>query len=351
MSNLNGESCSYTMSIANDFPDDAKKVDARRRLVSIVVPVYNEEENVRTAYDALSAVFRLRKQYDVEFIFTDNHSEDATFVRLKEIAALDPRVKVLRFNRNYGFQRSLLTGYRLAHGDAVVQIDCDLQDPPERILDFLDLWECGHDVVVGIRRRREENYFLAWGRRAFYAFINHVSDDHITRDAGDFRLIDRTVIDRVIALNDINPYIRGLSSAFSINEAGVPCDRVRRKYGRSKFPLRRLVHLASDGVFSMTLFPLRLAGYISLIISAVTISMALYYFAAAIFYGNDWPGGFATLVLLLLLSISLNGMFLAIIGKYLGQIYLQQQNRPLVIIEGSINVSNDFVSGIVSGSV
>lgn len=334
------------MSIPSDFPDDAKKGSGQRRLVSIVVPVYNEETNVRIAYDALCEVFKLKKQYDIEFIFTDNHSEDSTFVRLKEIAVLDPRVRVLRFNRNYGFQRSLMTGYRLAQGDAVVQIDCDLQDPPERILEFLDLWERGHDIVVGIRRRREENYFLAWGRRAFYAFINHVSDDRITRDAGDFRLIDRTVLDRVIALNDINPYLRGLSSAFATNEAGIPYDRVKRRHGRSKFPLRRLMNLASDGIFFMTLFPLRLAGYISLIISVITVSLALYYFVAALFFGSGWPGGFATLVLLLLLGISLNGMFLAIIGKYLGQIYLQQQNRPLVIVERSINVPNDFASGI-----
>lgn len=334
------------MKTKNSLPDNTKEVNGLRRLVSIVVPVYNEEANVRIAYDALCEVFKTENRYDIEFIFTDNHSEDATFARLKEIAVLDPRVRVLRFNRNYGFQRSLMSGYRLAQGDAVVQIDCDLQDPPERILEFLDLWERGHDVVVGIRRRRKEGYFLAWGRRAFYAFINHVSDDRITRDAGDFRLIDRTVLNRVIALNDINPYLRGLSSAFATNETGVPYDRAERRYGRSKFPLRRLMNLAADGIFSMTLFPLRLAGYISLVISVITVILALYYFVAALFFGSSWPGGFATLVLLLLLGISLNGMFLAIIGKYLGQIYLQQQNRPLVVVERSINVPNDFSSEV-----
>ena len=137
------------MNVESDFPDDAKVGNEQRRLVSIVVPVYNEETNVHIAYDALCEVFKSEKRYDIEFIFTDNHSEDSTFVRLAEIAALDPRVKVLRFNRNYGFQRSLMTGYRLARGDAVIQIDCDLQDPPNLILQFLDLWERGHDVVVG----------------------------------------------------------------------------------------------------------------------------------------------------------------------------------------------------------
>ncbi len=312
----------------------------------MVFPVYKEGANIRRAYEALWEVFKVGREYDIEFVFTDNHSDDATFERLAEIAIIDPRVKVLRFNRNYGFHRSLITGYRLARGDAVVQFDCDLQDPPSLILQFLDLWERGHDVVVGIRHHRQENYLLTLSRRAFYAFINHISDDQITRDAGDFRLIDRVVLDRVTALNDINPYIRGLSSAFATNEAGIPYRREKRKYGRSKFPLRNLIKHASDGVFSMTLFPLRLAGGLSLIISVMTVCLALYYFVAALLFGRGWPSGFATLVLLLLFSISLNGAFLSIIGKYLGNVYLQQQNRPLVIVERSINVSGSSINDV-----
>ena len=327
-------------------PDQMKGVSKHNHLVSIVMPVYNEEANVHIAYDALCEIFQREKRYDIEFVFIDNHSEDATFDKLAEIAMLDPRVKVLRFNRNYGFQHSLMTGYRVAQGDAVVQIDCDLQDPPELILKFLELWEHGHDVVVGIRRHREENRLLAWARRLFYAFINSVSDDEITRDAGDFRLIDRNVLDKVIALNDINPYIRGLTSAFAINEAGIQYKRTKRKYGRSKFPLRNLVKLATDGIFSMSLFPLRITGRISMIIAVITACSSLYYFTTALFFGRDWPSGFATLVLLLLFSISLNGTFLAIIGKYIGQIYIQQQNRPFVIVERSINASKTIINNV-----
>ncbi len=312
----------------------------QKHLISIVIPVYNEDENIQNVYDTLCKIFVNEERYNLELVFTDNHSEDSTFEKLTKIATDDSRVKVLRFNRNYGFQRSIMTGYRLAQGDAVIQLDSDLQDPPELILQFLELWRKGHDVVVGIRRSREENYILTSMRRMFYAFINCVSDDHITRDAGDFRLIDRAVLDKVIALNDINPYLRGITSAFSINGTGVPYDRAKRKHGKSKFPLRRLFDLASDGIFSMTLFPLKLAGHISVVISLITICMILYYFISALFYGNAWPGGFATIVLLLLFSISLNASLLAIIGKYIGQIFLQQQNRPLVIVEQAINVGN-----------
>jgi dolichol-phosphate mannosyltransferase len=258
------------------------------------------------------------------------------------ISELDKSVKALRFNRNYGFQRSLMTGYRLAEGDAVIQIDCDLQDPPELILKFIELWEKGHDVVVGIRNRREENYILTKIRSLFYSFINYVSDDEITKDAGDFRLIDRKVLHKVININDNNPYVRGLASAFAKNEVGITYDRVKRKHGQSKFPFHRLINLANDGIFSMTLFPLRLAGYISLVVSLITICLSIYYLIMALFFGSDWPDGFATLVLLLLFSISLNATLLAILGKYLGQIFQQQQNRPIVIIERALNVEESL---------
>jgi polyisoprenyl-phosphate glycosyltransferase len=140
-----------------------------KRLVSLVMPVYNEEANIDRAYAALNAVFEGLPHYDLEFVFTDNHSEDATYERLAALAKADDRIKVIRFNRNYGFQRSLLTAYRHASGDAAIQIDCDLQDPPNLIPEFLALWEQGHDVVVGLRRRRKEHPLLTFGRRRFDA--------------------------------------------------------------------------------------------------------------------------------------------------------------------------------------
>src|SRR3954470_8322348 len=158
-----------------------------RSRISLVMPVYNEAANIERAYAEILSVFAALP-YELEFVFTDNHSEDDTFAILARLAAADGRIKVLRFNRNYGFQRSLLTAYRHASGDAAVQIDCDLQDPPALILEFVRLWEQGHDVVVGIRRRRREHILLTWGRRAFYAILSTTSEDRITRDAGDFRL-------------------------------------------------------------------------------------------------------------------------------------------------------------------
>jgi glycosyltransferase involved in cell wall biosynthesis len=311
----------------------------RRRLISLVMPVYNEEANLDRAYAALIAVFKELPQYELEFVFTDNHSEDHTFERLVALAKSDSRVKVIRFTRNYGFQRSLLTAYRHARGDAAIQIDCDLQDPPELIPRFIALWEQGHDVVVGLRRRRQEPRLLTLGRRAFYAVLSRISDDHVTRDAGDFRLVDRSVINRLKALNDFNPYVRGVVSSLAARETGIPYDRTQRMHGRSKFPLRKLVGFALDGILGHSVLPLRLASYAGLAISIVIFLLGLLYIFEALLFGRSWPSGFATLIVVILFGISLNAIFLGIIGEYVSRIYQQVRFRPLVVVESALNIS------------
>ena len=310
-----------------------------RRLISLVMPVYNEEANLDRAYAALTAVFEQLPQYELEFVFTDNHSEDHTFERLVSLAKADSRVKVIRFTRNYGFQRSLLTAYRHASGDAAIQIDCDLQDPPELIPQFIALWEQGHDVVVGLRLRRQEPHLLTLGRRAFYALLSRISDDQVTRDAGDFRLVDRSVIDRLRTLNDFNPYVRGVVSSLAARETGIPYDRVQRIHGRSKFPLRKLVGFALDGILGHSVLPLRLASYAGLAISLVIFLLGLFYIFGALLFGRSWPSGFATIVVVTLFGISLNAIFLGIIGEYVSRIYQQVRFRPLVVVESTLNIS------------
>jgi glycosyltransferase involved in cell wall biosynthesis len=314
---------------------DAKR---RRHLISLVMPVYNEEANVDRAYAALTAIFETLPQYDIEFVFTDNHSEDRTFERLSALAKTDRRVKVIRFTRNYGFQRSLLTAYRNATGDAAIQVDCDLQDPPELIPQFVALWEKGHDVVVGLRRRREEHALLTLGRRGFYALLDRISEDPLTRDAGDFRLVDRSVIDQLKQLNDYNPYVRGVVSSFAARETGIPYDRAPRLHGSSKFPVRKLVSFALDGIIGHSVLPLRLASYAGLSISVLVFLLALFYLFEALWFRHSWPSGFATLVILVLFGISLNAIFLGIIGEYMSRIYQQVRFRPLVTVEATANI-------------
>lgn len=327
------------MSGPADQPASETRSQDRKRLISLVMPVYNEEANVERAYAALATLFKTLPHYDLEFVFTDNHSEDGTFDKLAALAKADDRVKVIRFNRNYGFQRSLLTAYRHASGDAAIQIDCDLQDPPELIPKFLELWERGHDVVVGLRRRRQEHSLLTLGRRAFYMLLSRTSDDQITRDAGDFRLVDRSVIDLLKTLNDFNPFVRGVVSSFAAREVGIPYDRTQRIYGRSKFPVRKLVGFALDGILGHSVLPLRLASYSGLAISLITFVVSLFYIFGALFFGQSWPSGFATAVVVTLFGISLNAIFLGIIGEYVSRIYQQVRYRPLVVVERTINLA------------
>jgi dolichol-phosphate mannosyltransferase len=310
---------------------------ARRRLISLVMPVYNEEENIPKAYEVLCALFDKLGRYDLELIFTDNHSDDGTFAILEALAQRDDRVKVLRFNRNYGFQRSLLTGYRHAGGDAAIQFDCDLQDPPEVIPQFIELWEQGHDVVVGLRRRRQENFVLTVARRSFYALLHRISEEKLTADAGDFRLIDRHILDHLKAIQDLHPYVRGMVGSLARSEAKVPYDRAARKFGRSKFPLRKLVSFAMDGIISHSILPLRLATYVGMMLSAATLILSLYYIVNALHSGGDWPPGFATITVLILLGMSLNAIFMGVLGEYISRIYQQIRQRPLTLIERSLN--------------
>lgn len=320
-------------------PDSEARSQTRKPLISLVMPVYNEELNVERAYGALTSLFKTLPRYELEFVFTDNHSEDATFGRLAALAQADNRVKVIRFNRNYGFQRSVLVAYRHASGDAAIQFDCDLQDPPELIPKFLALWEHGHDVVVGLRQRRQEHPLLTLARRIFYLVLSRISDDHITRDAGDFRLVDRSVIDRLKPLNDFNPYVRGVVSSLAVSEVGIPYDRVQRSHGRSKFPVRKLVGFALDGIFGHSILPLRLASYSGLAMSLTTFIIGLFYIIGALLFGRSWPSGFATVVVAILFGISLNAIFLGIIGEYVSRIYQQVRYRPLVVVERTINIA------------
>lgn len=308
-------------------------------LISVIVPVFNEEENVDRCYQAICEVFEtLKDAYRLEILFSDNHSTDKTFARLASIAANDPRVRVLRLARNFGFQRSLMTAYRAVKGAAAVQLDADLQDPPVLIKDFLQHWTQGHDVVVGVRTKRQEPLLLQMARKGFYRLLRRISDDPMIDDAGDFRLVDRTVIEHLRNTHDARPYTRGLISAFAANPASVPYERTAREFGQSKFPVRRLFGFAMDGIVAHSMVPLRLAGWIGAMALVFTVMMFAYYFVVFLTSGGNWPAGFATQTLLLLASIALNAILLGILGEYVGRIYEEVRVRPLSIIERSINI-------------
>jgi polyisoprenyl-phosphate glycosyltransferase len=309
-----------------------------RKLISVIVPVLNEQNNIARAYAEVCRVFEEIGRYDLEIIFTDNHSADRTPEILADIARVDPRVKVVRFARNFGFQNSVLTGYRLAKGDAAFQLDCDLQDPPSSFPDFLALWEKGHDVVVGVRRHRHESRLMQLARKSYYRLVQKFSDDNLVADGGDFRLVDRSILDQLRSIHEAHPYTRGLISSLAKRQIGTPIDRDRRLFDRSKFPLRRLFSLAMDGVLAHSVLPLRLATYFGFIMAGGLFLLACGYTIGRLLAGSDWPSGFATLAVLIAMGASLNAIFLGIIGEYVGRIYSQVRQRPNTVIEYTINL-------------
>ena len=311
--------------------------DAERRLISIVVPLYNEAENIDSAYRAIKAAVAGLAGYDHEIIFSDNHSNDGSFDQLVLLAAADPCVKVIRLARNFGYHRSVLFAYQAAAGDCAVQVDCDLQDPPELIPQMLALWRQGHAVVYGVRRSLPDGFVIRGLRRLFYRGIRAMSQDDLPVDAGEFRLVDRRVLAELRRVEDTSPYVRGLISSMGFSQVGFSYDRRDRVAGDSKFPLRRMMAMAMDAVLNHSLMPLRLASAVALVVGSLTFLLLVGYLLGRLFFGQQWPAGFATTTLLLLLSITLNALCFGILGEYVGRIFMQSKRRPLPIVEEMIN--------------
>jgi polyisoprenyl-phosphate glycosyltransferase len=310
-------------------------------LISIVLPAYNEEPNIHPLFERLCPILaQLSDRFRFEFVVTDNHSTDRTFAILQEIAASDERVRVFRLSRNFGFQRSILTGYMQCRGDAAIQLDVDLQDPPELIPRFLDEWQAGADVVFGIRIERSEGRAITFARSLFYRLIDFLSEDKLPVDAGDFRLISRRVIDLVCTYRDANPYLRGTIATLGFKQIGVSYARNARKFGESKFPFSKLLSLALDGILNHSTLPLRFATYFGLVTSMLTVILMLCYAFVRLILKAEWPAGFTTLAALILLSISINAMLLGIIGEYLGRMYRQVREAPVSIIESVVDHSS-----------
>ena len=307
-------------------------------LISIVVPVFNEEANIHPFYERIRPLLdALADRFRFEFVFTDNHSTDRTYPLLVALAARDQRIRVFRFSRNFGFQRSILTGYTRCRGDAAIQLDVDLQDPPEMIEQFLARWQGGADVVYGIRTQRAEGWFITQARAVFYRLVDMLSEEKLPVDAGDFRLISRRVIDPLIAYHDANPYLRGTIATLGFEQVGIEYARSARQHGESKFPFSKLMSLALDGILNHSTVPLRFATYFGLATSLLTLLMMAGYAFIRLILRAPWPAGFTTLAARILGSISINAMLLGIIGEYLGRMYRQVRETPVTIIEAAID--------------
>lgn len=304
----------------------------RHMLLSIVVPCMNEQEVLRKTHEHLASLLQ-KSATDFEIIYVDDGSSDSTADVLRELQEGDGRVRVLRFSRNFGHQVAITAGLEHASGDAVVIIDADLQDPPEVILEFLAKWLDGYDVVYGVRTERDgESVFKQGSAKIFYRFFSHMSDTQMPLDTGDFRLLDRRVVDALIAMPERDRFVRGMVSWLGFSQIAVPYHRAARAAGTTKFSLFKMVRFALDGIFSFSILPLRLATWTGFAASGVAIAGIVAVLLERFFQVPGLVKGWSSAVIGELFIGGVQLVCLGIIGEYVGRIYGEAKRRPLYVV-------------------
>jgi polyisoprenyl-phosphate glycosyltransferase len=304
----------------------------RRALLSVVVPCMNEQEVLLTTHQRLIAVLQ-QAPVNFEIVYVDDGSTDSTPEVLRNFQIKDARVRVVRFSRNFGHQVAITAGLEHASGDAIVIIDADLQDPPEVILEFLAKWLDGYDVVYGVRAERDgESAFKLWSAKFFYRFISRLSDTSIPLDTGDFRLMDRRVVDSLISMPERDRFVRGMVSWLGFSQVAVPYHRVSRAAGTTKFSLFKMIRFALDGIFSFSILPLRLATWTGFAASGVAIAGIIIVLLERFFQVPGLVKGWSSAVIAELFIGGVQLICMGIIGEYVGRIYGESKRRPLYIV-------------------
>lgn len=296
-----------------------------KKLVSVVIPMYYEEKVAEECCKRLKRVMD-SCGYPYELIFVNDGSRDGTQGILEQLAGRDNRVKVIAFSRNFGHQAAVTAGIDKAGGSAIVIIDADLQDPPELIIEMLRLWEQGYEVVYAKRKRRKgESFFKRVSASLFYRVLDMLSDTRIPVDTGDFRLIDAKAADVLRNMREKDRFLRGMVSWVGFRQVPVEYEREERYAGETKYPLKKMIKLALDGIFSFSYKPLKLSQYLGFF---AVISVPLIFTRGAIMAAVVFLGGVQ------LISIG-------ILGEYIGRIHEESKGRPLYIIEKEINIDDE----------
>lgn len=310
--------------------------------ISVVCPVFNESEGIYEFYSRTSAAMKaIEPSVDYELIFVNDGSSDDTSDVLRKIASDDAHVGLIEFSRNFGHQIAITAGIDHAEGDAVVIIDSDLQDPPEVIAQMVDLWRDGGDVIYGQRNSRPgESRFKLFTARVFYRLINSLSDVALPLDAGDFRLMDRKVVDALKEMREESRYVRGLVAWVGFNQASLRYDRDVRYAGETKYPLRKMLRFAADGISSFSEKPLRLAMQAGMAITLVAFLMAIWILCAKVIDPSSQLPGYASMMAVVLLLGGIQLLSIGVLGQYIGRTYREVKGRPLYVVADRINTSN-----------
>ena len=307
--------------------------------ISVVIPMYCEEEVADICYNrVVSNLKKLSDRYSSEVIFINDGSKDSTLKILKKIASNDDNVKIISFSRNFGHQAAVTAGIRNVTGDAVIIMDADLQDPPELFEGMIEKWEEGYEVVYGKRKTREgESIFKLLTARMFYNTLNKLSEIEIPKDTGDFRLVDRKVIDVIAVLPEHNKFLRGLFSWVGFNQYAYEYNRVNRVAGKTKYPFKKMFKLAIDGILSFSAKPLKVVGAIGFFSVIVSILILVYSIVSFVFKLNSLTSGWTSIMCTMTFIGGIILISLWMIGEYIARIYEEVMGRPEYIIDELIN--------------
>lgn len=307
-------------------------------LLSVIIPCYNEALVVRETYKRLHAVFSTQP-YKVEFIFLNNRSEDNTFAILKELASEDPCVKVINMSKNFGHQGSVTCGINHCSGDVAAVIDADLQDPPEAIPEMLKIMEHEQaNVVYGVRKvRKGENWFKLTTAKLFYRTLNRMSDTKFPVDTGDFRIIDRKVIQAFNGFKEKNKYVRGLISWMGFKQVPYYYERQERFAGETKYPLKDMLKFAAIGMFYFSKKPLKIATFTGFLAVLAGVFYAFLVLIAKLFSSDIAVSGWTSTIILIVFFGGVQLLTIGVLGQYIGNLFDEAKNRPEYIIDEKIN--------------
>lgn len=303
------------------------------KTISILIPAYNEEAVLDKLFVRLSNLANQVKNYQFEFLFVNDGSKDKTLDIIKDYAEKDPRVSYINFSRNFGKEIGMIAGFDYVKGDATVVIDADLQDPPELIPEMIALWEEGYDDVYAKRRSREgETWFKKFTSKMYYRTLQSVTRIPIQEDTGDFRLLDRRVVEALKQFRESQRNTKAMFSWVGFHKKEILYDRDPRAAGETKWNYKKLVDLAIDGITSFTTAPLRISTYVGILVSIFAFIYLLYLVIRTVFFGSDLAGYPSMMAVILFLG-GVQLVSLGIIGEYIGRIFNETKQRPLYLIE------------------
>ena len=309
--------------------------------ISVVIPMYFEEEVVQECYTRTKVVLNsLSNEYTHEIIFVNDGSKDKTLDLLEKTAQLDKDVKVISFSRNFGHQAAVTAGLKFVTGDVVLIIDSDMQDPPELLTEMIKLWEQGNEVIYAKRKTRKgESKFKLVTAKMFYKVLNGLSDVEIPKDTGDFRLADRKVIDVINSMPEHNKFLRGLFSWVGFKQIPFEYERKERFAGKTKYPLKKMLKLASDGIISFSTKPLKIIGGIGIFAILISFIILIYALLSFFFKWNNITAGWTSLMVAFTFFAGIQLISIWMISEYIARIYDDTKNRPEYIIDKTININ------------